>query len=137
MKLLATILMMATIFLSTKILAQQQSITVKVPNVTSDSGKVSFALFKKDNFMKKPLKTISAKVIDGIAEVTFENVVTGDYAITCYHDKNGNGKMDFQSNGMPLEDYGATNNNMNFGPPQFKDAKFTLMNEDISLEIKF
>ena len=38
---------------------------------------------------------------------------------------------------MPLEDYGASNNNMDFGPPSFLDSKFTVIEEDVSLEIKF
>ena len=45
--------------------------------------------------------------------------------------------MDFAANGMPLEDYGASNNNMSFGPPNFDLAKFTVSDKDVSLEIKF
>ena len=45
--------------------------------------------------------------------------------------------MDFENNGMPLEDYGATNNVMNYGPPRFEDAKFELKDKDLTFEIKF
>ena len=45
--------------------------------------------------------------------------------------------MDFKANGMPLEDYGASNNNMTFGPPNFEDAKFIVTDKNVSLEIKF
>ena len=45
--------------------------------------------------------------------------------------------MDFAGNGMPLEDYGASNNVMNFGPPTFDDAKFLLTDKNVSLDIKF
>tara|TARA_B110000027_G_scaffold125581_1_gene143115 strand:- start:800 stop:937 length:138 start_codon:yes stop_codon:yes gene_type:complete len=45
--------------------------------------------------------------------------------------------MDFQPNGMPLEDYGASNNIMNFGPPKYEDAKFTVTDKKVSLKIKF
>ena len=45
--------------------------------------------------------------------------------------------MDFATNGMPLEDYGASNNVMNFGPPTFDNAKFTVSNKNVSLDIKF
>jgi uncharacterized protein (DUF2141 family) len=38
------------------------------------------------------------------------------------HDKNGNNQMDFESNGMPKEAYGMSNNPMSYGPPQFSDA---------------
>ena len=45
--------------------------------------------------------------------------------------------MDFQPSGMPMEDYGASNNIMTFGPPSYNNAKFTLTDADLSLEIKF
>ena len=45
--------------------------------------------------------------------------------------------MDFAPNRMPLEDFGASNNNMSFGPPQFENAKFVVADKNVSLEIKF
>ena len=47
------------------------------------------------------------------------------------------GKMDFRDNGMPMEDYGVSNNVMSFAPPSYQDAKFDLGDKDLSLEIKF
>jgi uncharacterized protein (DUF2141 family) len=44
--------------------------------------------------------------------------------------------MDFHLNGMPKEMYGTSNNVMNFGPPQWSDAKFEVANTPISLEIR-
>jgi uncharacterized protein (DUF2141 family) len=38
---------------------------------------------------------------------------------------------------MPLEAYGASNNIMNFGPPKYEDAKFTVTDKKVSLKIKF
>ncbi|MDA9087377.1 DUF2141 domain-containing protein, partial [Polaribacter sp.] len=73
---------------------------------------------------------------NGKTTITFKEVAGGEYAIVCYHDKNSNDKMDFQPNGMPLEAYGASNNVMNFGPPKFDDAKFTVVDKNVSLEIK-
>ncbi|TXD52926.1 DUF2141 domain-containing protein [Polaribacter sp. IC066] len=113
------------------------TITATVVNVTSNVGKVGFALYNKENFMKTPVLGAKVEVIDGKSVVTFKNVKPGVYAITCYHDKNSNDKMDFAENGMPLEDYGASNNNMSFGPPDFDNAKFTVSDKDVSLDIKF
>jgi hypothetical protein len=47
-----------------------------------------------------------------------------------------NGKLDFSLNGMPLEDYGSSNNVMTFGPPNFEDSKFEVMDKDLTFEIK-
>ena len=137
MKILVTILTTAMVFVGSLLTSGKQEITVTVVNATTDNGKVSFALYDQVTFMKTPLKGASAKIIKGKSIVTFKNIAQGEYSVICFHDKNNNGKIDFNENGMPLEDYGASNNNMDFGPPSFLDSKFTVIEEDVSLEIKF
>lgn len=137
MKILATILTASLLFIGSIALNKKQTITATVVNVTSNSGKVSFALYNKETFMQKPLQSKNAKIVDGKSTVTFENVEPGEYAVICFHDKNDNDKMDFQPSGMPMEDYGMSNNVMSFGPPTYTDAKFEVSTEDVSLEIKF
>tara|TARA_B110000967_G_scaffold154659_1_gene159324 strand:+ start:49 stop:462 length:414 start_codon:yes stop_codon:yes gene_type:complete len=137
MKILATILTTAVVFVGSLLTSGNQEITVTVVNATTDNGKVSFALYDQITFMKTPLKGASAKIIKGKSTVTFKNITQGEYSVICFHDKNNKGKIDFNENGMPLEDYGASNNNMDFGPPSFLDSKFTVIEEDVSLEIKF
>ena len=136
-KILAKILTTAVVFVVSLLTSGNQEITVTVVNATTDNGKVSFALYDQVTFMKTPLKGASAKIIKGKSTVTFKNITQGEYSVICFHDKNNNGKMDFNENGMPLEDYGASNNNMDFGPPSFLDSKFTVIEEDVCLEIKF
>jgi len=46
------------------------------------------------------------------------------------------GKVHFALNGMPLEDYGSSNNVMAFGPPSFEESKFEVMDKDLTFEIK-
>lgn len=137
MKLIVAILTITILFITNKITAQNNTVTATVINATSDAGKVGFALYNKTNFRLKPLKVAESKIVNGKSVVVFENIEAGEYAIICYHDKNNNDKMDFETNGMPLEDYGASNNVMNFGPPKFEDAKFTIIDKNASLEIKF
>jgi uncharacterized protein (DUF2141 family) len=137
MKLIVALLIVTVLFISNSILAQNKKVTATVVNITSDFGKVGFALYDKSNFRQKPIQGKESKIIAGKSIVIFENVAAGEYAIICYHDKNNNDKMDFQSNGMPLEAYGASNNVMNFGPPRFDDAKFTVIDKNVSLDIKF
>lgn len=124
--------------LSTNLLsAQNKTITATVVNVTSDTGNVSFALYNKATFMKRPLKGKKAIIVNGKSTVVFKRLEKGEYAVVCYHDKNENKKMDFEPNGMPAEDYGASNNNMSYGPPKFEEAKFMLEDKNVSLDIKF
>ena len=137
MKLILAILATAMLFITNTITAQNNTVTATVVNITSDTGKVAFALYDKTNFRIQPLQSEKVKIVDGKSTVTFKDIEAGEYAIICYHDKNENHKMDFKTNGMPLEDYGASNNNMTFGPPKFEDAKFSVTDKNVSLEIKF
>ncbi|MFK8059067.1 MAG: DUF2141 domain-containing protein [Polaribacter sp.] len=139
MKLIVGLLLATMLFISNTITAQNKTITVTIANVTSDEGKVGFALYKdKTTFnMRKALQGKEGKIVDGKTTIIFEDVAPGEYAIVCFHDKNNNDKMDFAANGMPLEDYGASNNVMAFAPPTFEGAKFLLKDENLELEIKF
>ena len=137
MKTLVSILVVVIISITNIITAQNKTITATVLNISSDKGIVKFALYNKINFRLKPLQSEIGNIENGKTTITFKEVAGGEYAIVCYHDKNSNDKMDFQPNGMPLEAYGASNNVMNFGPPKFDDAKFTVVDKNVSLEIKF
>jgi len=140
------LLIVLTLLFSSMIMAQtkgaknngnNQTIKVSVVNALSDKGTVKFAFYNEEGFMQKPLFTESATVKNGISTVTFENISNGEYAVICFHDENSNHQMDFQENGMPKENYGTSNNALNFGPPQFDNSKFEVKNEAITLEIKF
>lgn len=120
-----------------KNIKSKQTITVSVVNVLNDNGLVSFALYNKENFRKQPIQSKSSLIKEGKSTVIFNEVPKGNYAIICYHDENDNKRMDFEINGMPKENYGSSNNTLNFGPPQFEISKFELSNEDLFLEIKF
>jgi len=110
------------------------TVTVTVP-VKSDKGSVFYALHNEDTFMKQGVAEMEGTIEDGKSTVTFKNVAPGDYAILLFHDTNGNKQMDFEASGMPKEMYGVSNNVMNFGPPQWSDAKFEVGSEPVSLEI--
>ena len=137
MRIVTHILVIAMLFIIKTISAQEYTITATVVNVTSNQGKVSYALYDKENYMKQPIQAKNSKVVDGKSTVVFEKIPAGEYSVICYHDKNDNNKMDFEANGMPLEDYGASNNIMRMGPPMYEDSKFQVTNKDVSLEIKF
>ena len=112
------------------------SITVTVP-VQSNDGMIYVGLYDQDTFMKsEPIKAEESEIVDGQATVTFKDIEPGVYAITLFHDKNGNKQMDFEPNGMPKEMYGVSNNVMSYGPPQWSDAKFEVNGEPITMEIR-
>ena len=104
--------------------------------VQSNSGHVLISLHTENTFMKgNGIVDKKSKIIDGKVSVTFENVEEGTYAILVLHDANDNNHMDFEPNGMPKESFGASNNSMSFGPPQFSMAKFDVDDEDLEMKI--
>jgi uncharacterized protein (DUF2141 family) len=114
------------------------TITVTIDNVTSNEGKVLMALHTSETFMKgKGIKNGESTIEDGKVTLKFENVLPGDYAILAFHDENNSKRMDFHENGMPKESFGTSNNVMAMGPPQYDDAKFTVADEDLELNIRF
>ncbi|MFT5761825.1 MAG: hypothetical protein ACI8WA_000947 [Polaribacter sp.] len=116
---------------------EKRTITVSIDNVSSDTGKVNYALYNKEDFMKTPVQIQSSTPKGKKSTVVFTNVAPGNYAVICFHDANSNDEMDFQANGMPLEDYGVSNNPMSFGPPNFDEAQFEVSDKDVTLEIRF
>jgi uncharacterized protein (DUF2141 family) len=113
-------------------------VTAQINNVSSDKGKVYFVLYNNEEgfISKNYFKGEISEIQNGVASVVFSGLKPSTYAIVCFHDANNNGEMDFEANGMPLEDYGISNNVMNYGPPQFADAKFELKDKDLTFDIK-
>ena len=61
MKILATILTIAVVFVGSLLTSVNQEITVTVVNKTTDNGKVSFALYDQITFMKNTFKRCFCK----------------------------------------------------------------------------
>lgn len=116
---------------------QTYSILVKVENPLNTKGHILIGLHTAHTFMKtEALQNSKVKVINGQALATFKQIKPGNYAIMVLHDENDNSQMDFETNGMPKESYGMSNNPMLMGPPNFNDALFELK-EDTVISIRF
>ena len=98
-----------------------------------DSSKATF-LQGEDFF-----RAADAKVKDGKAEIVFESVPYGTYAVSAVHDENGNGTLDQGDFGIPLEAYGFSNNARGqFGPPTFEASAFSFTPDSttVTIEVK-
>lgn len=128
-------------FLSIIAMAQEKTgidITITIENVNSDEGKILAGLHTEETFMKgMGVQNLQSSIKDGMVTLTFSDVAPGDYAIMAMHDANENNRMDYQSNGMPIENYGMSGNDMTMGPPTFNSAKFTVSDEDLEMNIRF
>ena len=70
------------------------------------------------------------------ATAIFKNIARGMYAISVFHDKNDNKKMDTNFVGIPKEPTGMSNGaKAFFGPPKYKDAKF-MVEANVVMPIK-
>ncbi|QHI39069.1 hypothetical protein IMCC3317_44700 [Kordia antarctica] len=115
---------------------ESMTITVTVDNIKNNTGKVIFGLYTKDGFSKEiPFQAAESTIEGNKVKVTFTNVPKGEYAIKCLHDENNNGLMDFETSGMPKEDYGTSNNPLSYGPPQFEPSKFSVSDADVTMKI--
>lgn len=122
------------------------SLTIQISGVTGTKGEIRLVLFNQaDGFPDEVSlfrgKTTALSEIDssGKTRFHFTNVKPGDYAVSVYHDKNGNKQLDKNFLGFPKEPYGISNNiRARLGLPTFESAKFKVEGEDetISLVIK-
>ncbi len=68
--------------------------------------------------------------------IVFDGVVAGTYALSIMHDENGNSKLD-TTLGLPREGFGFSRNPVvRFGPPKFKDVRFTMPASAYSVPVK-
>ena len=126
-----------SMMLAASIAGAQNKLTVVVDGIEKSHGTVFVAVFDSINFLKTPLYYGMAKVEEDQDEITIsiENVASGKYAITVFHDENGNNKMDTGAYGVPTEKIGFSNNvKIEMGTPVFKDCMF-LVEEDTEINI--
>jgi uncharacterized protein (DUF2141 family) len=114
------------------------TVTVIIENVLSNEGTVLGSLHSKETFMKGSGVAGDAKAAQaGEVELIFSNVPPGSYAIMVMHDENDNHQMDMDANGMPMESYATSGDNMRMGPPNFEGAKFDVVGEALNFRLRF
>ena len=115
-------------FITSLVAAQNVNLTVKISGLKSNTGLVQVGLFNSEGtFLKKAYKGVSSEIKSNGATVTFLNIPMGKYAISAYHDKNSNSKLDTNFIGIPKEDFACSNNAKGtMGPPKYEDSKFDL-----------
>src|SRR4051812_43265523 len=89
--------------------AQNVNLEVKMTGFKSDTGKVKVGLYDSEfSFLKTVYKSATVEIRSGVASVVFKDVTKGTYAISVYHDENGNGTLDRNGFGIPTEGYGTS-----------------------------
>ena len=103
-------------------------LTVRVEGLRSNLGDVHVAVYRNpESFPKRGQYNVMAQApVDGRRAVwVFSDLEPGTYAIAVYHDENNNMVFDQGFLGVPLEDFGFSNDATVFlGPPSFESAAF-------------
>jgi len=69
-------------------------------------------------------------------KIVIHDLAPGDYAVALFHDENDNGRID-RVGPIPKEGFGFSQNpRLYFGPPGFKQARFTVGSSDTRQVIK-
>lgn len=116
----------------------QNKLTINVKGLKNDKGQVFVGLYQgEQNFLEKLYfgKIVSIKNKEAIVE--FDHLPSGEFAVSLFHDENGDGKLNTGWFGIPKEDYACSNGAKGFmGPPKYSDAKFTITeNKSITIKI--
>ena len=116
--------------------ARAGDLVVEVGGVRSDEGRVMLALHTEQEGVEFPDEAGAVtgawtEARTGTWRLVFRDVPDGRYAVTVIHDENGNGELETNLLGVPVEGYGFSNDAEGFmGPPTFADASVEVGDED-------
>ena len=100
------------------------SLEIKINNLESNKGPIYIRILDEN---QNPVIVGTSTVINYSAEISFDSISPGKYAIQFFHDENENQKMDFNLIGIPKEKFGSSNNvKPVLGPPKFEKMLINL-----------
>lgn len=95
----------------------------------AQTGAVMVALYNSEAGYAgdRPVGARRLDVAAGELTAAFDGLPAGDYAAKAFHDVNGDGEMNFNPFGLPVEPYAFSNNAVgNMGPASWERARFTV-----------
>jgi uncharacterized protein (DUF2141 family) len=132
-KLKVTALIVASALAFTVPLAMAADLTVTVNELRSTKGHLLVSVVDSEegwNNQSKPVAaeklSVAEKSTDGKSLQVKFTLPAGNYAVQVLHDENENGKMDFNTLGIPTEGHGASNNPVVMRRPHFSETVFEL-----------
>jgi uncharacterized protein (DUF2141 family) len=103
------------------------TIELEVGGIESADGRLMVALFPSaERFRSDSIEARSLPARAGAVSLRFDGLPPGEYAFTVFHDRNGNGVLDTNLMGLPLEPAAASGEPGGFGPPQWSRARFVV-----------
>lgn len=104
---------------------------ISFTDIRQAKGNLYIGVFDNEADFLKPEKAVLKKIVPvtatGTIDLNLPELAPGVYALSCFHDLNGNGKLDTNLLGIPTEPYGFSNNaRPKFRAPRWAEAKFEL-----------
>jgi uncharacterized protein (DUF2141 family)/pimeloyl-ACP methyl ester carboxylesterase len=115
----------------------KSTIKITVNGLKTDEGVVRIAIYdSEEGWYKKSIYSGTVKINNNKCEWTVENVPYGDYAVSVYHDKNSNDKMDINNSNIPSEPFGYSRvKQMLMGPARWNDTRFSITSPNMEIEV--
>ena len=122
---------------SISIFADQLNVTIEITEVLPNQGKIIMAIFNSKNGYKKNIPYKELKV-ESTSDTLFvnETLPSGEYVISIFQDKNGNGKLDTYLFNIPKEPIGLTNYFKKGIPGPYKKLKVEINEDNRVIKIK-
>lgn len=116
----------AALLLLTTQAAPADSSVVVTFETGARTGSVMVALYDSEAaYNGGPAVARLAVPADGPVVARFDRLPAGDYAVKAFHDVNGDGRMNANPFGIPIEPYAFSNNAVgNMGPARWAAARF-------------
>jgi uncharacterized protein (DUF2141 family) len=119
--------------LTASIAAAQNKLTIVVDGIEKTEGTILAAVYDSTGFLRKPAYAGLVAVESEEASVVIENIAPGEYAVSIFHDENGNYKLDTSGTfNIPTEKTGFSNNARGTrGAPTFADCMIKIEEDGV------
>lgn len=128
------------LLLFSSMLNAQHTLTVKAEGLKSSNGLVLAGVYNTADSFLKDGKTYAGTfevAIEGTTTISIPDLPDGIYAVSIFHDVNGNKILDTNFMGIPKEPVAFSKAKMKtFGPPDFEECAFEV-NGDVEINIPF
>lgn len=119
-------------------------VEITMTGFESEEGQALVAFFLTDSGWPDPVEstfaTVTVPIRDGQAFAIVEDVPAGPFAVSVFHDTDGDRELDSGALGIPSEAYGfSADARSPFGPPKFQEARLELaagQTKQITIRVK-
>ena len=120
-------------------IAQAGTLEVEITDIRSSEGQLMVAVHGSAEGWDGKAEPAAAQLhapTGDTAVLTFEGLAPGSYAVQVMHDQNGNGELDANFMGMPIEGYGFSNNPEVMRKATFDEARIELVEAGTRIQLR-